>query len=409
MPRKSEAALILRDENDFSPFPVAVRAGDFIFAPCVVNLAAAARRPLDVWPSRHDAKTVLGRLRATIERAGGSMDDLVNLLQCFQGRGQTAGYVQERVGHFAKGVPTSTGTAATRLAMPAALIQLDAVGIAPSEGKVLEYIGGASKNASYSNAIAYGDIVYFSGVMTSAPETQPDPNLWFGSAVKNELKSIVLDKLAPIAKQAGCDISDIAVAHFHLLNPCADFGPFREMVDELFPTKKPVFLVSASSGLGSMPGRVEITPIAVRPGRSVAASDIQPKGMAAGVMGGPQAKRVGDFVYVSTQTAGDQFGSLAKLQVDPRSAHLLDQTTAEMSLIVESISAICAEAGGGTDNLVRLRLYVNDIKAAAPAISVVRQTIGDRVPVSVVEDAGAAGWLGECSISADAIAYVPVA
>ncbi|MGO9774730.1 MAG: RidA family protein [Roseiarcus sp.] len=409
MSPKAARLMRLRDEGDFSPFPVAVRAGDFIYAPCVMNAAVGDPRPLDAWPSRHESKIALLRLRSVIERAGGSMDDLINLLQCFEGRGQTAGYVQERVSHFAKGVPTSTGSATTALATPGALIQLDAVGVVPSQGKELEYIGGISKNASYSNAIAYGGVVYFSGVMTGAPETQPDPKLWFGSAVKNELKFIVQEKLAPIAREAGCDVADIAVAHFHLLNPTADFGPFREMVDELFPAKKPVFMVSASSGLGALPGRVELTPIAVRPNRGVAVADIQPKGLPLGMMDGPQAKRVGDFVYISTQFAGDRFGRIVGARVDPRGRYFFDQTAAEMSFIVERLKTICAEAGGGAANLVRLRLYVHDMKVAAPAIAVIRREIGDDVPVSLVEDAGAAGWLGECSISADAVAYIPLA
>lgn len=400
---------IHRESGDPSPFPVAVRAGDLIFAPCVLNPASTDPRPLDAWASRHEARVVLDRLKSVVEASGGQMKHVINLLQCFQGRGQTAGYVEERVHHFRDGVPTSTGTAGTALSAPKALIQLDAVGIVPSGGKTLEYIGGTSQAASYSNAIAYGDTVYFSGIMTGDPSTQPDPQRWFGSAVKNELRFIMRERFQPIAAGAGCGIGDIAVAHFHLLNPIADLGPFRELVDQLFPRNKPVFMVSASSGLGALPGRIEITPIAVRPGSATRVADIEPKGMERGMLDGPQAKRVGDFVYLSTQHAVDGVGRLNGAAVDPRSTHFVAQTTAEMEHIVARIQAICAAAGGSAKDLVRLRLYLGSMAAAPAAIAVVRQRIGDDVPVSMVEDADAAGWLGESTVSADAVAYIPQA
>lgn len=400
---------IHRMADDFSPFPAAVRAGDFIFAPCILNQAAINPRPLDAWQSRHESRIVLERLKAVIESAGGAMANVINLLQCFQGRGQTAGYVEERVHHFRGGVPTSTGTAGTALATPKALIQLDAVGVVPSPGKALEYIGGTSQAASYSNAIAYGDLVYFSGIMTSDPKTQPDPTRWFGSAVKSELRFIMQERFAPIAASAGCGIGDIAVAHFHLLNPIADLGPFRELVDELFPSNKPVFIVSASSGLGSLPGRIEITPIAVRAGGTTKVVDIQPKDMPNGMLDGPQAKRVGDFVYLSTQFASDRFGQLGAAAPDLRTAHFISRTTAEMEQIVARIEKICSAAGGKAKDLVRLRLYVADMAVAPSAIAVVRQRIGDDVPISMIEDAGAAGWLGDSTVSADAVAYIPQA
>lgn len=399
----------IRQAGDATPFPVAVRSGDFIFAPCVVSPAeTSSARPLDAWPSRYEAKAVLTRLKTVLEEAGGRLDDTINLLQIFRGRGQPPGYVEERLLHFPVGVPTSTGTAGTELAMPDSLIQLDAVGIVPSGGRTLEYIGGTSVNAGYSNAVAYGDIVYFSGVMTGAPETQPNPALWFGSAVKNELRFIMTQKLEPLLVQSQVTRDDIAVAHFHLLNAPADYGPFREVLDELFPEKKPLIMVSASSGLGALPGRIEITPIAVRKGGATQVSDIAVAGLPPGIAGGPQARRVGDFIYVSTQTAVDEFGRLGPVAPPARLAHYLDRTTAETEVIVDRIEQLLHAGNGDVSALVRLRIYVQDIAVVPAAIAVIRRRIGDDAPVSIVEDAGASGWLGEATVSADAVAYAPL-
>jgi len=338
--------------------------------------------------------------------AGGTLGNLVYLLQNFAGRGQTAGYVEERRGYFPTGVPTSTGTAATRLATPGALIHLDAVGIIPAPGMRFDYLGGTSKNASYSNALSYGDIVHFSGVMTNAAETRPDPELWFGSAVKNEIRLIMNQKLAAVLKDAGCAASDIVVANLHLLNPRDDYGPLCEVIDEFFPHAKPVFTVSPSSGLGAQPGRIEISPVAVRKGGATVVADVSVPG-GAGMLGGPQAKRVGDLVYIGTQSAGNRYGRLADAAVvDPRAVHFRDQVAAEMDEIITRIEAICGAAGTGTDNLVRLRLFVCDIARAPAAVAVIRQRIGEHVPLSIVEDAEALGWLGQATISADAVAYV---
>lgn len=397
----------IREKGDPSPFPIAVKVGDFIFAPCIVNLNTQNDRLLDVRPSRDEAKAVLVRLKSVMEQAGGTLSNVINLLQLFLGRGQTAGYVEERLGHFPDGVPTSTGSGGTALAWPRGLIQLDAVGIAPSGGRKLEYIGGTSVTAGYSNAIAYGDVVYFSGVMTNAPETMPNPAHWFGSAVKNEIRFIMEKKLGPILAESGVTREDIAVAHFHLLDAPADYGAFREALDELFPGRKPLMMISASSGLGALPGRVEITPIAVRKGGKTTIADINLPDLPPGIGGGPQARRVGDFVYISTQTAVDGFGHLSPSVFDQRLAHFRDQTTGETDLIVDRLEALLKAAKCDGSSLVRLRVYVNDIKHAPAAIAVIRRRLGDDMPLSLVEDSGAAGWLGAATVSVDAVAYAP--
>jgi enamine deaminase RidA (YjgF/YER057c/UK114 family) len=394
---------VIRDPADPSPFPVAVRAGRFVFAPCVVNLAAGQPQALAVWRSRAEAKAALTRLGAVMQRAGSSLAQVVNLLQCFQGRGQTAGYVEERRGYFPDGVPTSTGTAGTRLAGASALIQLDATAIVPEPGETFAYLGGTSANASYSNALSWRDLVYYSGVMTNLPETQPDPKLWFGSAVKNEFRYIMRDKLAKVLESSGCRNEDIAVAHIHLLHPQDDFGPLNDVMDELFPSRRPVFMVSPSSGLGAMPGRIEITPIAVRPGGATRVADIAVPGVP-GLLGGPSAKQVGDFVYTTTLAAVDAHGRLA----NNRGASIWHAGVAlEMASIVDDLEAIATAARTSTSRLVRLRLYVQDAANVAPAVLVVRHRIGDDLPVSVVEDAGAAGWYGAASITADAVFHAP--
>jgi enamine deaminase RidA (YjgF/YER057c/UK114 family) len=398
-----------RDPADFSPFPVAARAGNFVFAPCVANLQAADPRPLDIWRSRHEARSVLQRLGSVMAKAGGTLDHVVSLLQCFHGRGQTAGYVEERQLHFLRGVPTSTGTAATRLATPQGLIQLDAIGIIPSPGESFQYLGGASAAAKYSNALSYRDLVFFAGVLASEPETHVDPTRWFGSAVKNELRFIMQKKLYQVLRDADCSAADIAVAHIHLLNPVEDLGPLHEVIEELFPTSKPVFMVSPSSGLGSLPARIEITPLAVRPGGKTRSTNVEVPGLSSAMLGGPHAKRVGDLVFIGTQHAADATGRLPTAGFDPRAAHLLDPTALEMNVVVDRLEAICKAAGASAAGFVRLRLYVSDISVVPAAVQVVRRRLGDDVPLSVVEDASSAGWLGNATISADGVLFAPIA
>lgn len=395
----------IRQAGDFSPFPVASVAGGLVFAPCVVHMDAASPRPLALRPARHESKEVLARLGQVMQEAGSELQSVVNLLQCFQGRGQTAAYVEERPPHFPKGVPTSTGSAATALATPGALIQLDAVGALPGGSSQIDYLGGASAMAKYTNAVRFNDMVFMSGIMTNAPETQPDPQRWFGSALKLELKQIVEEKLAAVLADADCQRADIAVAHFHLLNSRDDFGALSEAIDEYFPANKPVFMVSPSSGLGSMPGRIEITPVAVRGSGNTKVSDVEVPALGRGMLGGPQAKRLGDFVFIGTQHAADVRGQVAVH--DPRAAHLVGDTTLEMEEIASRIATICGAAGARVQDLLRIRLYVADIRHVPAAVGVLRRRIGDEVPVSIVEDAESAGWLGRSTITADAVLYAP--
>jgi enamine deaminase RidA (YjgF/YER057c/UK114 family) len=242
--------------------------------------------------------------------------------------------------------------------------------------------------------------------MTNAPQTQPDPQRWFGSALKLELQQIIEEKLAAVLTEADCRRGDIAVAHFHLLHPQNDYGALCEAIDAYFPENKPVFMVSASSGLGSLPGRIEITPIAVRRGGRTVAANVDVPSLGPGLLGGPQAKRIGDFVFIGTQHAADAHGRVAA--VDARAAHLLGAAAQEMNVIVDRLEAICAAARAGVQNLLRLRLYVADFAHVPAAIAVVRHRIGDDVPVSIVEDGDSRGWLGESTISADAVLYAPV-
>lgn len=395
----------IRQQGDFSPFPVASVAGGLVFAPCVVNTSAADARPLELRKSRHESQQVLARLAHVMEEAGGKLANVINLLQCFEGRGQTAAYVEERPPHFPAGVPTSTGTGATKLSTPGALIQLDAVGALPSAGEPIQYLAGAASVAKYTNAIRFRDMVFMSGVMTNAPETQPDPQRWFGSALKLELKNIMEEKLAAVLQDADCQRSDIAVAHFHLLNAPDDYGALCEAIDTHFPENKPVFMVSPSSGLGAMPGRIEITPVAVRKGAKTRVSDVDVPSLGLGILGGPQAKRVGEFIYIGTQHAADRQGKVAA--ADDRATHLLGHTAQEMNHIIDRLEVIAQAAREPLSNLLRLRVYVSDMAHAAAATAVIRHRIGDDVPTSVVEDAQCAGWLGEATVTADAVLYSP--
>jgi len=388
-------------------FPSAVRAGDFLFAPCITNPVADAAKDIRLWQSAEEGRVVTERLGRIMAAGGGEIANVVNLLQCFRGRGQTAGYVVERIKHYPNGVPTSTGTACTELAAPAALIQLDAIGVLPSGGRRLAYAGGASKNAAYSNAIVYGDFVFASGIMTNAPETQPDAKLWFGSPVQLELRHIVEVKLKAVYDEAGCGLEDVQVAHFHLLHPQADFGQFRSLVTELWPGEKPVILVSASSGLGALPGRIELTPIALKSGSALARDAVAVPGHQEGLAGGPVARRAGDYVFTTTLFAGDHHGVDESLARQAARSNLTDRSLLEMASILDRLQAIAEAAGGSLADLVRLRLYSHAVRDASVALALVKSRVGSDVGVSLVEDAGAAGWIPGCTLTADAVFYLP--
>ncbi len=398
---------VIRLGDEPSDFPSALRAGDFVFAPCITRSRAEARRDIRLWQSAEEGRVVTERLGQVMAAAGGRLENVINLLQCFRGRGQTAGYVVERIGHYPKGVPTSTGTACTELSTPSALIQLDAIGVLPSDGRALVYAGGASKNAAYSNAVLYGDYVFASGIMTNAPETQPDPKLWFGSPVQLELRNIVEVKLKAVYADAGCGLADVQVAHFHLLHPEADFGQFCRLVDSLWPEEKPVILVSASSGLGALPGRIELTPIALLPGSGLTRESITPAGHPGGLAGGPAARRVGDYLFTTTLIAGDHLGLDPALEARASESLLLDRSLLEMESILGQLGAIAEAAGGSLADLARVRLYSHRMRDASVALAALRAAVGSDIPVSLVEDAGGEGWLPGCSLSADAVFYLP--
>ena len=117
---------------------------------------------------------------------------------------------------------------------------------------------------------------------------------------------------------------------------------------------------------------------------------------------------MGDLVYVGTQAAVDECGRLSGAAVDPRARHFHDGSALEMSTIVDRLVTIAAAAGTSLSQMLRLRLNVSHVENVPAAVLVIRQRIGDNVPVSIIEDAGASGWLGDATISADAVFHAPV-
>lgn len=107
-----------------------------------------------------------------------------------------------------------------------------------------------------------------------------------------------------------------------------------------------------------------------------------------------QAVRAGDAVYLSGQ-----------IPLDPKTMQLVEGFEAQVRRVFDNLLAVCREAGGGFDDVVRVTIYLTDL-AQFPKVNEVMASYF-REPYPARATVGVASLPRGAAVEIDAVMHLP--
>ncbi|MBK7659272.1 MAG: RidA family protein [Betaproteobacteria bacterium] len=108
-----------------------------------------------------------------------------------------------------------------------------------------------------------------------------------------------------------------------------------------------------------------------------------------------QAIRAGDTVWLSGQ-----------IPLDPRTMQLVDGFEAQAERVFDNLEAVCREAGGGFDDVVRVTIYLTDLANFAKVNEAMAARFREPHPARVT--VGVASLPRGAQVEIDAVMHSPV-
>ena len=333
------------------PYTPVISAGGWVFvagqlASDFVNGVAPEARNPDGQPYLNDdlelqSRYVLSNLAKTLAAAGADIrKDLVRIYQWFTSphptpeafeRGDTwphisiTNYLRTLYGEFAvEHRPASTGMGVRQLLVAGTKVEVDMIAIPEREGVVREDIPVPSDVpaplAGYSPGVRVGDWVFLAGDIPVdwvgdygrsenfgppsglARDARTNPYFWYGVPIETQAE-YVLQKLDKIARAAGTSLDRCVKATVYIGHP-NDFPGMERVWRNWFPKDPPARVVIPYMGLGGMGSRIEIAMKLLHGGSELKIERIQADDALEPMGHEPQAVKVGNFLFFSTQFPG---------------------------------------------------------------------------------------------------------
>jgi enamine deaminase RidA (YjgF/YER057c/UK114 family) len=438
----------------------AIRAGDWIFCSGTMSTdfdtavsapdgfidPDALHRP-QAWDYERlqlQSHGTLSRLRDIFAAAGGDLrTDTIRVEQFFRSPHPTqedfdttrdtwaegisiTPYLDVRDEYIDEARPPSMGFGVTDLIIPGIDLQVDMlgkVGVDKVRYEVPE--GWPSPLAGYSPAIRHGDWIGLAGELATDwkgdwmsevhmgrtgitdPQTRPNEYLWYGDPMELQV-DLVLRKLQATAESAGTSLKNCVNAVCYIGHP-HDYPSFDRVWKRWFPENPPARTVIPYAGLGGKGWRFEAQMDLVSDGASIrtewieSSSAPQPFGQEA------QAVKAGDLLFFGSLRAVDERGVLAEsAKVPAGMERYVSPGKLQMRQILENMSGIAEAAGSSLENVCRMRVFVDDWSAIAPAIDEIERAFPKDPPaVSLHRVNGTPMLAPGVHVLVDAIGYAP--
>jgi enamine deaminase RidA (YjgF/YER057c/UK114 family) len=385
---------------------------------------------------------VLRRLESIFTAAGGSLrNDTLRVEQFFRSphpnqadfdsrrecwaEGAWVGpYVEVRDQYIDEARPSSVGFGVNDMVVPGIDLQIDMIGAPGVEKTRVEAPEGVPQPvAGYSPGIRYGDWVSLSGEVATDwkgdwmssvhmgspagtdPQVRPNEYFWYGDTMELQV-DLVLRKQQAIAEAAGASIENCVSATCYIGHP-ADFFALDRAWKRWFPENPPARTVIPYAGLGGKGWRFECTMDFLTDDATISAEHIETDKAPTPFGHESQAVRAGSFLFFGTQRAVDSSGVLSA-GVDPAFGRYVSPGRLQMAQILGNLAAISEAAGSSLDNICRLKLFVDDWDAIAPALEELAVAFPKDPPaVSLHRVNGSPMLAPGCNLLVDAIGFVP--
>jgi len=234
-----------------------------------------------------------------------------------------------------------------------------------------------------------------------------ESTMWFDSTVAQQTGR-TLEKLALIAEAAGSCLENAVKAEVYIGHP-RDFAAMDEVWKHWFPNSPPARVVVPYMGLGVRGSRVEIALTLLANDATLTKQTIETADAPEQPGHEPQAVKVGNFLFFSTQMAFDSSGVLAEGMVRHLNAPWYGSPGQnQMRYMMKNVSSICEAAGTKVENIVRRVCFHNDLQWFSDSIQEWASYFpGDRPVSTTIGIAGGPMVVEGANTLLDLIAYVP--
>jgi enamine deaminase RidA (YjgF/YER057c/UK114 family) len=382
-------------------FATGLMAQDFVngIAPDVL----AERAPHSGLPKREkEALRIFENLGAVLRAAGTDRSNLVRTDQYYTTVKAVPPYQQVRREFLRGRIPPSTSIAQQALLLPGADMNIQAMAAIPQNGFAVEHHKHAQlqgrPTSGYSAALTVGDYIFIPGITSPAVGDEAHRNgvaaaalmqegaQWGGQPIKLETNFLITQRIAASLALAGARLEDVVHAQVYLTDR-EDYSAFNEAWTRHFGENGPTVSIipCIDRGLAPYDGKIEINVIAAKPGSAVSRRTID-AGVATAFRHQPQAVRAGDIIFMSARMAADRNGLVAAAAVDPRQPHFASSAEAQAEAIIDDIARLAEAGGSSLANLVRVLIFLTDIRDFYAVYKVwERRTGGRPLPFSAVE------------------------
>lgn len=307
-----------------------------------------------------------------------------------------------------------------------ALLEVDLLAIIPRDGfrKVAVSTDRSPRPlAGYSQAIKAGDWVFCAGAVAVdyrtaaaypgalgtavAAEARVDPNLWYGSEIRQQVEYVMLRKQKEVLEAAGSSLENVVKAQVFLTNMAEDYFGFQAAWKKIFPTDPPATCVIPIDGLGAEGARVEINLIALTNGSEIKKETIEISRAPRPLGHEPQAVRAGNLLFFSTVLAADERGLAREARLNPQAPFHSHPGRLQFEYILKNVQAICEAAGTSLEHVVKRQNYFLDLHDVFATDGLARAAWPTDPPVSTTIQVKGPMCIPGCIVTMDLIAAVP--
>jgi enamine deaminase RidA (YjgF/YER057c/UK114 family) len=416
------------------PYSPAMKGGDWVFiagqiaSDFATGIAPEVREAMETNPFLHDelelqSRFVLNNLANTINATGCDIQtDMVRIWQWLvterpdavdfaAGRNvhdiSIEPYLRVRRELIGDGCPPSSALAIRELLCFGTKVEVDMICIADGQPSVPVAMPDdlALVPETHQAGLRHGDWVFL-----AAQNAADMPGLaaaeYLDSPVERQTHH-VLAKLSRMAEAAGTSLEQAVKADVYIGHP-RDFADMDRVWRHWFPNQPPARVVIPYLGMGNSGNRVEIALTLLADDASLRKEIIETSDAPEPLGHEPQAVKVGDLLFFSTQMAFDSSGKLAPGMVrDPAFPWYGSPAQAQMRYMMGNVSAICEAAGTHVDQIVRRVCFHSDFQWFAESITEWASYFPDDKPASTTLRLGGPLVVPGADTLLDLIAYVP--
>lgn len=261
--------------------------------------------------------------------------------------------------------------------------------------------------AGHAPALRRGDWVFLAAENAMDRDREKaNPNLWVGSSVEQQT-DYVLEKLSRIAAVAGTSLGQAVKADVYIGHP-NDFAAMDKVWRKWFPDNPPARVVIPYMGMGARGARVQVALTMLADDAKLKKETIETSDAPEQPGHEPQAIKVGNLLFFSTQMAFDSSGKIADgLLRNPNFPWYGSPSQAQMRYMMKNINAICEAAGTSVENICRRVCFHSDFSWFAESIEEWASYFPEDKPASTTIRLGGPFVVEGADTLLDLIAYVP--